>query len=175
MHLAQPADGRAAKNPRRASGPQARQLAGLEVKCRCIAGQRQHAEQIRLHVIEVERLARTAPLLRPPRARGNAGECFDFLQFALRRQHELLADLEQSYAWLLAAQILARGPYQPGPQRHAHLAQIGGDRIAERQRRDTRKQLPLQRGIDEGIRDDFAVAAVGHGGEEALIAHVRLR
>ena len=75
-------------------------------------------------------------------------------QAGAARYVELLADLEQPHAALLAAHIFAARRDQAGPQRDPHLAEVRRDRIGERQTRvSSRKQLPLHRGIDEAVGD----------------------
>src|SRR5208282_4097228 len=106
MQFTQPADRHgAAEYPRRAPRTQARKRLRLEAHRGCIAGERQQIEDIRLDVIEIDRLASAAPLLGPACAGGQSAQRFDLLQGGAARV-ELIADLEQPHAVLLSAQIL---------------------------------------------------------------------
>ncbi len=93
-----------------------------------------------------------APLLRPACAGGDGGQRLDLLQLIALPgllQDKLLANLEQPHPRLLSPQIFAAGVNQPGPQRHAHFAQVRGNRIGEFKTRHVGEQLLLQYGIDE--------------------------
>src|SRR5579863_10650754 len=86
---------RAAINSRAASGAQTGERVRFETHGRHIARQCEHTLDIRLHIVEIERLARTAPLLRPSRTCRDSGQRFDFQEISIALQLELLADLEQ--------------------------------------------------------------------------------
>src|ERR1700722_11866193 len=121
MKLTQPSHGQcAAVNSRGASRTQAAQGFWLEPQVGSIAGETQRTERVTLHIVEIQSLARTAPLFRPTRARCDGGERFDLLELAraFTALHvEFLADLEQAHAGLLAPQILPAGLHETRPQR----------------------------------------------------------
>src|SRR3981189_742248 len=103
---------RSAINSRSASRTQTGQRIRFETHRGRIARQCQHTLHVRLHIVEIERLARTAPLFRPACARRDSGQRFDLLEIAVLApalQLELLADFEQPDPRLLAPQILAPG------------------------------------------------------------------
>src|ERR1700689_2843226 len=93
-----------------------------------IAREREHALDVAFHVVEIQRLTRAAPLLRPARAGGDAGEGLDLAQRA-RRNIELVADLEQPYPALLAAHVVAARGDEAAPERDADFAELRRDRI----------------------------------------------
>jgi hypothetical protein len=69
--------------------------------------------------------------------------------------------LDESHAILLSAEVFTHRPQQAGPQRNTHDRQIARNRIGERNRLDTRKELRLQRRIDKRERDGLVIAASG--------------
>src|SRR5260370_41979358 len=111
MKFAQPSHGlRAAINSRAASRTQTGERIRFETHGRQIARQPQRTLHIRLHIVEIERLPRTAPLLRPPRARRDSGKRFDLLELAPwppAPQSQLRADFEHPNPPLPAPPILA--------------------------------------------------------------------
>src|ERR1700722_2915588 len=93
MYFSQPANRRRATiDSRRAPGAQTIQGTGFETHRRSIARQRQQALHIRLHVVDIQRFARTAPLLRPARTRRNSSQ-----RFNLRESAALLRSLEAEF------------------------------------------------------------------------------
>jgi hypothetical protein len=98
VEFAQPSDGgRAAINSCRASRAQTIQRLRHEAHGRDIARERQRTLHVPFHVVEIQRFARNAPLLRPARTRRNPGKRFNFLEVAalLPAVHdEFFADLE---------------------------------------------------------------------------------
>src|ERR1700722_3601706 len=129
MKLTEPSHGLgAAINSRGASRTQAVQGFRLESRVGGVAGETQRAERVALHIVEIQCLARVAPLFRPTRAGRDRGERFDLLEFArpsIAMDVKFFADLEQAHAGLLAPQILPAGLHETRPQRYAHVAQFG--------------------------------------------------
>src|ERR1700678_3462357 len=107
MQLTEPAnrDG-IAQDSCAASGTQASERIGLEMHCALIGAEREQALDISLHIVEIDGLAGTPPLLRRARAAGDARDGLDLAQ-ALARDLELFADFKEPYAALLPAQVLA--------------------------------------------------------------------
>src|SRR5882757_10387731 len=105
MHFAEPANRRRiTEDSRRTSGAQTTQRPRLETKHVGVSSEREQLHQIALHIVEVQWLTCTAPLLGPSPTGGNAGERFYLSQ--VRTLHgKLFADFEQAHARLLPAQI----------------------------------------------------------------------
>src|ERR1700722_2336913 len=89
--------GRAPIDSSAASRTQARQGIGLEAHRGRIAGQCQGRHYIGFHVVEIQRLARAAPLLPPARSRGDSRQRFDLCEIGALRgtwDAKLFTDLE---------------------------------------------------------------------------------
>src|ERR1700677_1380573 len=124
MQLTDPADRNIiAPDARGAPRPKTAQRIGLEAQLSYTARERAHALAVAFHIVEIERLTRAAPLLRPARAGGDAGERLDLAQRATRNV-ELVADLEQPYPALLAAHVVAARGDKAAPERDSHLAEL---------------------------------------------------
>src|SRR3984885_11846943 len=174
MQLTDPADGNLiAPDARGAPRPKTAQRIGLEAQLADIAREREHALDVAFNVVEIQRLTRAPPLLRPARAGGDAGERLDLAK-RVARNVELVADLEQPYSALLAAHVVAARGNEAAPERDAHFAELRRDWIRQGERGRLGKQQALHRWIDEGVCDRLPVATIGHRREHPVIRQSRL-
>src|ERR1700690_1455779 len=98
MQFAEPTDrGGAAKNSCCPARPQTWQRARLEAHRGSLGGERKNILHICFHVVEIERLARTPPLLRPACTGGHTAQRFHFAQVAAA-QLEFISDLKEPHA-----------------------------------------------------------------------------
>src|ERR1700733_8654944 len=174
MQLTNPADGNiVAPDARATPRPKAAQRIGLEAQLAHIAREREHALDVPFHVIEIERLTRAAPLLRPARTGGDAGERLDLAKRAARHV-ELIADLEQPHPALLTAHVVAARRDEAAPERDAHFAELRRNGIRQSESPRLVKQQALQRRIDERVSDRLPIATVGHRREHPIVRQSRL-
>ena len=90
-----------------------------------------------------------------------------FLGQAVGAGHETQAGLEQAQTAALAVDVALGGAQQARHQAGAHHAQVGGDRVEQRQRRVVRVHLGLQLRGHEAVGDGFHIAPVAQGVAQA--------
>ena len=135
----------------------------LEFERLTLAGRSKERCDIAPDIVEIDRpahLPRDSPLLRQPGSDGDACECVD-LAGPATLHFEARAVLKEADTIGLTSLILERCAQQSRPQRHAHDRHIARDRIGERERRLVRKQLCLERRIDECVSGGLLVSACG--------------
>ncbi|MOA00057.1 hypothetical protein D3C78_1194010 [compost metagenome] len=135
---------------------QGRMLARHETEGLWCAGITQQRFHIGFRVEEVDAVATIGPAFRLAAAAEDASE-HGLLLETFELADKTQATLEQTYARLLAVQVVLQRLDQARPQRRTHRSHVRGNRIGQQQRLDARVEQFEQPGIDEAVGDRFLV------------------
>src|SRR3546814_860231 len=116
----------------------------------------QHRFHVSLDVEEVDDIATLRPAFRQTTAANDTGQHRLLLQ-AFQLTNETQAAFEQTYAVLLAVQVVLERLDQAWPQGRAHGGHVVGNRVGQQQRLDTRSEQLELAWIDEAVGDGFLI------------------